>query len=346
MKILVYGAGAIGGYFGAKLARSGHDVTLLVREITAQAINAYGLQVTEGNHETTTRIKTVTSIPQAFAQDTQYNLIILGMKSYDIAEALNPLIAFCPKQEMIITTQNGIGIEKLVYEHYGTDSVIAGSVTLPISKETNNQLIVEKDGGIAFAPTNPRQNIKPWVSLFKKADVKTARFKNYESMKWSKALLNIMGNASSAILNRTPGIVYRSDTMFELELRMLEEAIAVMEAKKLQIVDLPNYSPKNLARALRMVPRGLLKPLLSKMVATGRGEKMPSFHIDLSSNKSKNEVQFHNAAIAKAGKAHNIPTPVNAAYASVLLKIMRDELDWQEFNGRPKRLLAEVRKFE
>lgn len=346
MKVLVYGAGAIGGYIGAKLAANQHDVTLLVREITAEAIDAYGLQISEGGKETTTRLQTATSIPQAFADNAAYDLIMLGMKSYDVEDALNPLIAFCPKQPMIITTQNGIGVEPIVIEHYGTDSVIAGSVTLPISKETTNRLHVEKDGGFALAPTNSKQNIKSWVSLFQKSGIKTARFKNYESMKWSKALLNIVGNASSAILNRAPGVVYRSETMFDLELRMIDEALDVMEAKGLDIVDLPSYSSKNLARAINMMPRGLLKPILSRIVSTGRGEKMPSFQIDLSNNKGKNEVMFHNGAIALAGRELNVPTPVNAAYASVLMKIVRKELDWQEFNGRPKRLLAEVKRFE
>lgn len=346
MKILVYGAGAIGGYIGTRLSQSGHDVTFIVREITAEAINAYGMSVIEKGKESVAHPSTATSIPQAFSDNQSYDLIILGMKSYDLFPALDPLIAFCPSPQMILTTQNGIGIENKLVAQFGENKIIAGSVTLPISKETSNRLVVEKDGGLGLAPTSAKQPIKEWVRLFQQANINTSKYNNYESMKWSKALLNIVGNATSAILNRPPSVIYRSELMFDLELRMIKETIRVMQAKNLKIVDLPGYSSKNLAFAVRRMPKGLLKPILSNIVSTGRGHKMPSFHIDLSNRKGKSEVVYHNAAIAKAGKSVNVPTPVNAALATVLVKIVRRELDWREFDGRPKRLLAEVKKFE
>ncbi len=346
MKILVYGAGAIGGYIGARLSQNGQDVTLVVREVNAEAINAYGLTVIEKGSETVAHPNTVSSIPQAFSNNEEYDLIILGMKSYDLFSALDPLIAFCPNPKQILTTQNGIGIENKLVEQFGPDKIIAGSVTLPISKETSSRLKVEKEGGLALAPTTPKQSIKEWARLFKKSNISTSSFKNFESMKWSKALLNIVGNASSAILNRSPKAIYNSEIMFDLEIRMLKEMLKVMEAKKLSVVDLPGYPAKNLSFGVRRMPRGLLKPILSNVVSNGRGDKMPSFHIDLNQGKGKSEVLYHNAAIAKAGQKLNISTPVNAALASVLIKIIRQELDWREFNGRPKRLLAEVKKFE
>ncbi|MEM7332035.1 MAG: 2-dehydropantoate 2-reductase [Chloroflexota bacterium] len=346
MKILVYGAGAIGGYFGGRLSQSGHNVTFIVREVNAEAIDSFGLTIVEKGLETTARPKTASSIPQAFNNNQEYDLIILGMKSYDLFPSLDPLIAFCPNPKKILTTQNGIGIENKLVEQFGAESVIAGSVTLPISKETSNRIKVEREGGIALAPTSPKQQIKAWAQLFQKAQIPTTRFKDFESMKWSKAMLNIVGNASSAILNRSPKAVYSSEIMYDLEIRMLKEMLKVMEAKKLSVVDLPGYSAKNLAFGVRRMPRGLLKPILSNVVSNGRGDKMPSFHIDLNNRKGKSEVIYHNAAIAQVGKQLNIATPVNAALASVLIKIIRQEVDWREFNGRPKRLLAEVKKFE
>lgn len=346
MKILVYGAGAIGGYLGARLTQSGHDVTLIVREVAAEAINSYGLSIVEKGEQSNCHPKTVTSIPQAFSQNQEYDLIILGMKSYDLFPALDPLIAFCPTPKKILTTQNGIGIENRLVEQFDENTVIAGSVTLPISKETSSRLIVEKDGGLGLAPTTPKQSIKEWVKIFQNAGITTTKFKNYESMKWSKALLNIVGNASSAILNRPPKVIYRSEVMFDLEIRMVKEAIEVMQAKGLKIVDLPGYSSKNLAFAVRRMPRGLLKPILSNIVSNGRGDKMPSFHIDLDNGKGKSEILFHNVAIVKAGKKLNISTPVNAALSTVLVKIVRKQYDWREFDGRPKRLVAEIKKFE
>ncbi len=346
MKILIYGAGAVGGYIGGKLAHGGHDVSVLVRGVTAEAIDAYGLVINSTQEKIITHPKTVLSIAQAFQDGTQYDLIVMGMKSYDLRAALDPLVAFCPHPPTIITTQNGIGVEDILIEQYGAERIIAGSFTIPISKETTNQILVETDGGIGLSPTQPKQKIKEWVNLFKEANIKTAEVRDYEAMKWSKALLNIVGNATSAILNRPPTTIYKSEKMFNLEMRMLEEALAVMKARQLKIVDLPNWSAGKLAFGLRRLPKGLLKPILTGIVSRGRGDKMPSFYLDLNASKGKSEVVFHNGAIAKVGKECGVPTPVNAALADVLMKLTREEMDWREFDGRPKQLFLEVRRWE
>jgi len=346
MKILVYGAGAVGGYLGTRLIQSGHDVTLVVRQALADAFASYGLIVTQDQTREVIRPHTVTSLPQAFQDDTQYDLIILGMKTYDFKTGLDHLVAFCPNPPTIITTQNGIGIEKILMDQFGAERIIAGSFTIALSKEATNHIFAENEGGFALAPTQSRQKIKEWVTLFKDAGIDTVGIKNYQSMKWSKALLNIVGNASSAILNRPPGVIYKSNAMFELEMRMIEETLDIMQARKLKVINLPGWSATQLSFSVRRLPKPLIKPFLTNIVSGGRGDKMPSFYLDLNSGKGKNEVLFHNGAIARAGRAVNIPAPVNAAYSDVLIKLAREEYDWREFDGKPKRLYAEVRRWE
>lgn len=347
MDILIYGAGAVGGYLGARLAQQQHNVTLITREVMAKLIGETGLEVTEEGERVVTRPTAVTSVAQAFKEGQQYDLIILAMKAYDIAQAINPLIAFCPEPNMILTTQNGIGVEKGLIKQFGAEHVLAGSFTLPIRKETTTQLVAERsDGGICLAPTQPKQEIKQWLKLFGAAGLTTQGYKEYESMKWSKALLNIIANATSAILNRRPGLIYRSDPIFDLEIKMLNEALAVMKAAGHKVVDLPAVPATKLAFSVKRLPRALLKPGLSKLVADGRGDKMPSFHIDLTIGKGKSEVVYHNGAIAKVGKELGVPAPVNAALTDILWKLTLEKLDWREFNGRPTRLIQEVKRYE
>ena len=347
MDILIYGAGAVGGYLGARLAQQQHNVTLIAREVMANLISETGLEVTEDGERVVTHPTAVTSVAQAFKDGQQYDLIILAMKAYDINSSIDPLIAFCPEPRMILTTQNGIGIEKGLIKQFGAEHVIAGSFTLPIRKETTTQLVAERsDGGICLAPTQPKQDIKQWARLFKEAGLETELYKEYESMKWSKALLNIIANATSAILNRRPGLIYRSDPIFDLEIKMLKEALAVMKAAGHKVVDLPAVPATKLAFSVRRLPRALLKPGLTKLVADGRGDKMPSFHIDLTIGKGKSEVVYHNGAIAKVGKELGVPTPVNAALTDILWKLTLEKLDWREFNGKPSRLVQEVKRYE
>ncbi|WP_420641142.1 ketopantoate reductase family protein [Candidatus Leptofilum sp.] len=347
MDILIYGAGAVGGYLGARLAQQKHNVTLITREVMANLIGETGLEVTEDGKRVVTHPTAVTSVAQAFKEGQQYDLIILAMKAYDIARAIDPLIAFCPEPNMILTTQNGIGVETGLIKQFGAERVLAGSFTLPIRKETTTQLVAERsDGGICLSPTQPKQDIRQWLKLFKEAGLTTKAFKSYESMKWSKAFLNIIANATSAILNRRPGLIYRSDAIFDMEIKMLEETLAVMQAAGHKVMDLPAVPATKLAFSVRRLPRALLKPGLTKLVADGRGDKMPSFHIDLTAGKGKSEVVYHNGAIAKAGKALGVATPVNAALTDILWKLTLEKLDWREFNGKPTRLSQEVKRYE
>lgn len=347
MKILVYGAGAIGGYLGAKLAKAGHGLTIIDMEVTAGLINDDGLHVTEGGQTAVVRPKAYPSVAALFMGDNPptFDLILMGMKSYHLADAVNPLAAFCPNPAHILTIQNGIDIEQPVIDEFGIDCLIAGSFTTPISKEASNRLIVERsDRGLALASPSG-QDVRQWVNLFNEAGVQTIRAKNFAAMKWSKALLNMVGNATAAILNRRPGVIYKSAAMFDVELRMLQETLAVMKAQKIPVMDLPGSPAKKLATAVNRVPKALLKPILTKQVAGGRGDKMPSFQIDLVSGAGNSEVQYHNGAVARYGAANGVPTPVNAVLNDVLMKLSRQEVDWREYDGRPQRLLAEIAQY-
>jgi len=348
VKILVYGAGAVGGYVGARLAGAGHDVTMVVRDVTAESIAAKGLVIKENGEAATVQPAVASSIAQTFmSPEVRFDLIIMSMKAYDLRTAIDHLVAFCPEPPPILTLQNGIGVERPLIDQFGPDRLIIGALTTPVSKPMSNQIIVERsDRGLGVAPATPGQSITQWVKLLQASGITTVFYKDYESMKWSKALLNIVANATSAILNRPPGVIYKSEAMFDLEVRMLRETLAVMEAKKLDVVDLPGSSAKRLAFGVQKAPKLVLKPILTSIVAKGRGDKMPSFQIDLMAGKGQSEVIFHNGAIAKTGLAHNIPTPVNTALTDVLVRLARQELDWRDFDGKPARLLAEVARFE
>ncbi|MCI0398934.1 MAG: 2-dehydropantoate 2-reductase [Chloroflexi bacterium] len=347
MDVLVFGAGAVGGYLGACLANAGHNVTLVVRGTAADLITEHGLTVAEGEQRHTVRPALVTSLRQAFLDRVTYDLILMAMKSYDVEPAINELVAFCPSPPPLITLQNGIGIEELFVKEFGPERVIAGSLTTPISREAGNSLVIQRsDRGLALAPVQPGQKMGRWFNLFQAAGVPTVALKDFRSMKWSKAMLNMIGNATAAILNRHPRVVYGYTPTFRLEVVMLRETLAVMRKLKLKPVDLPGAPTGLLVFAIQRLPLGLVQPFLSRVVSSGRGDKMPSFHIDLAAGRQKSEVFYHNGAVARYGQSVGVPTPVNTALNDILLKLARKEIDYEIFNGNPKRLVAEVRRYQ
>ncbi len=346
MDVLVFGAGAVGGYLGTRLAHAGHKVTLISRRPTAEAIKRLGITIVEGDQQIHAKPAVLPALREAFLENQTYDIILSTVKAYDAQAALYELVAFAPKPFKVITLQNGIGIEEEFIVELGSDSVISGSLTTPLSHETANSVTVERlDRGLALAPSKPEVDISNWVDLFNQAGINTVGLNDYRSMKWSKALLNMVGNASSAILNRHPKLIYSYGPTFDLEISMLKETLAVMKAKHLRTIDLPGAQANRLSLAVNRLPKSLVKTILTGIVGTGRGNKMPSFHIDLMSGREQNEVTYHNGAVAEAGESLGIPTPVNAAFDEILMKIARQEIDYQEYNGRPKRLVAEVNKY-
>ncbi len=346
MKILVYGAGAIGGYLGGRLFQYGHDITLLSLPEAITPINEHGLTITEADKTVTLHPKTAGSLQAAFADNELYDLILVTMKSYDLdaaREAITPyLTATTP---YFFTVGNGIGVERPFIDQFGAEHVIAGSLTTPVSKANNHHLIIERpDRGIGVAATSMGADNTRWVNLFQKAGVPAIGVADYTSMKWSKAFLNIVGNATAAILNCPPGDVYAMPGMFDLEVKMLRETAVVMQHKNLQFIDLPGSPARQLAFGVQRVPQFLLKPILTRIVAKGRGNKMPSFQIDLASGCGKSEVIYHNGAIAQTGQAVGVPAPVNATLNKVLMEITVGETAWESYMGQPQRLLSAVPK--
>jgi 2-dehydropantoate 2-reductase len=347
MKILVYGAGAVGSYLGTLLAYKGHDVTLLSRPDTTTLVAETGLRVTQPDGSTfRVHPQLATGVRRVFEQEPPFNLILLAMKSYDVAAALNPLVAFATRPyPTVITLQNGIGIEDMVQEALEGATLIAGSLTTPLSRETPDHVIVEHGGrGLALAPTQRKQHIKPYVELFNDVGITTESFGDYHAMKWSKALLNMVGNATSAIINRHPRIIYEAAPTFQLEREMLAETLRVMDGLGLKVVDLPGAPARKLAKGVRM-PAFLAKGALTRAVGEGRGSKMPSFHIDLTAGKRQNEVLYHNGAVAIEGRRLGIPVPVNTALTDILLKLARRELDWERYDGNPGQLVQDVEDY-
>lgn len=346
MKLLIYGAGAVGRYLGGMLEQAGHEVTLIVRPEAAALIQAEGLSIHTSAGVVVTRPQIVTSLRQAMLNSLSHDAMLLTMKTYSVSQAVDEMIAFCPLPPPLIALQNGVGIEEQLHQQFPQTPVIAGSVTTPVSLKSENIVVVEKSGrGLGLAATTASESVRPWAKLFHQAGLKTVMVKNYQSLKWSKLLLNIIGNASSAILNRHPGVVYQSQAMFNLEIAALKEALQVMARLKLTVVNLPGAPAWWLAYGVKNLPPSLLKPVMTHLVLRGRGEKMPSFSLDLTAGKNQNEVLYHNGAIAKAGRELGIPTPVNTAFTDILLKLTRRELDWQSYSGNVKQLVADVQAY-
>jgi 2-dehydropantoate 2-reductase len=158
-------------------------------------------------------------------------------------------------------------------------------------------------------------------------------------MKWSKLLTNLLANATSAILDMTPAQIFAHPGLYRLEVAQLREALAVMRAQGIGVVNLPRTPVRLLAFGIRWLPPALSRPLIARAVGGGRGAKMPSFHIDLHSGRGQSEVDYLNGAVVRFGARLGIPTPANRILNETLLAITRRELPQETFARKPEALL-------
>jgi 2-dehydropantoate 2-reductase len=122
MRILVVGAGAVGGYFGARLLEAGRDVTFLVRAGRAQQIKANGLQIVSPHGDLTLAPPIVTA-----EQITgPYDLILLGVKSYSLASAMADFAPAVGARTMILPVLNGMRHMDLLADGFGKQSLLGG----------------------------------------------------------------------------------------------------------------------------------------------------------------------------------------------------------------------------
>jgi 2-dehydropantoate 2-reductase len=122
MRILIVGAGAVGGYFGGRLAEAGRDVTFLVRRARAKQLSRDGLRLISPHGDAVLTPK----VASAEEIDTPYDLVFLGVKAYALEAAMNDFAAAVGPETMILPVLNGMRHIDLLAKRFGEHAVIGG----------------------------------------------------------------------------------------------------------------------------------------------------------------------------------------------------------------------------
>jgi 2-dehydropantoate 2-reductase len=127
MRILVVGAGAIGGYFGGRLLEHGRDVTFLVREGRAAVLARNGLQIRSATGDVT-----LPAPPTVLASDlhAQYDLVLLSCKAYSLEQVMADIAPAVGPQTTILPLLNGMRHLDLLDARFGADRVLGGQCVI------------------------------------------------------------------------------------------------------------------------------------------------------------------------------------------------------------------------
>jgi 2-dehydropantoate 2-reductase len=342
MRFLVFGAGAIGAYIGGSLILAGHKVTFLEQPGAVEALRERGLRlVLKSKEHQITEFTAAGQIETALALGP-YDAALFALKSYDTASALRALSPFASQLPPFVCLQNGVDNEPRLAEVLGKDKVIPATVTSAVGRRGLGSIVLEKRRGLGIWSGHPLS--KKIGEAFEHAGLNPFLYPDPLSMKWSKLLVNLLANASSAILDMTPAEIYAHPGLLRLEARQVREALNVMHAQSLRPVNLPRTPVRLLAMAYKL-PISLSGPLLYRAVGRGRGAKMPSFHIDLHGGPRPSEVEFLNGAVVRHAERLGLDAPVNRTLTDLLIGMTNREIPLDGYAKNPDKLINAVRPF-
>lgn len=337
MRYLVFGVGAIGTYIGGSLALAENQVVFIERPGMAEAIQNQGLRLKREDGEySIDRPVVVENIKDAFTHGS-FDAAILAVKSYDTEKVMAQIAEHKKDFPPVLCLQNGVDNETLIGNVLGSGGVIRGTVTTAIGRRGVGDIVVERLRGIGIADEHPKA--KDLARSFTLAGLKAVLYSNGKDMKWSKMFTNLPANATSAILNWTASQIYAHDGVYSIEIAQLREALAVMKASGIKVVDLPGTPVRMLSLLVKM-PLAISQPLLIRALGKGRGGKMPSFHIDLYGGSGKSEVSYLNGAVSRMGSKLRIAAPINHRLTELLLAITRGEISKEAYANQPDKLMA------
>lgn len=338
--LVVYGAGAVGGYLGGKLAHASSaiagDVTLVGRPQVVDAVRHRGLILREGGVETVTHpaASSARELPSA-------ELVLLTVRAYDVEGAISGLRHLLKPQGLVLALQNGVGSEERLAGALGRDRILVGTLTTSVAMEEAGVVTrLSRGGGVAIAPMGAAP-VPDWVvDAFRAAGLPAIVLSDYRSLRWSKLLLNMLGAATSAILDVDTATLMANPSLFRVEQLAVRETGRVTDALGVATVALPGY-PVPLVRLAMRLPRPLAQRILGPRIARARGGHSPTMRADMARGRS--EVQYYNGAIAAAAGRLGIPAPVNAGLTELALDLLHHPERRADLRARPDRLIAFLR---
>jgi len=213
--------------------------------------------------------------------------------------------------------------------------VIPATLTTAVESVEPGVIRVARERGIGLAKGHAL--VPALVGAFVTAGMETKVFASADEMKWSKLLTNLVGNATSAILGWPVADVFRHPLFFRLELEAMREAVRVIHALGWSPVNLPGV-PVGLLARLVFLPPPLLRPILGRVVASGRGKKRPSFHADI--GRGRSEVHWINGAVVRHAEKLGLESPANWVLTATLLQLVHAKGPIPSDLRQPGHLLA------
>jgi 2-dehydropantoate 2-reductase len=233
MRILVIGAGAVGGYFGARLARAGRDVTFLVRERRAEQLRRIGLHVIEPETEFSIQPKLLLAA-ELRAKPEPYDLILLSTKAYSLAAAIDDFAPAVGPDTAILPLLNGMSHLDTLAARFGRHAVLGGSSRISADLDPEGRVIdMDKllhDIHFGELDSTLTSRIQAIDAVLRHCDFDVFLEPDVTAFMWNKwTVLSALGSIT-CLLRGSIGAVAACRYGTQTELAILAESVAIATA--------------------------------------------------------------------------------------------------------------------
>ncbi len=297
MRIAVLGSGGIGGYYGALLARSGHDVVFIARGAHPEAMQRRGLTVRTSEGEST--------IPVTASADTAgvgtVDLVLFSVKSYDTATAAQALTPLMARDTAVITFQNGLDNVEAIAAAAGPEAVLPGVVYVALQLIGPGVILrTGGEGKVVFGELSGilTERVQRIADAFRQSGIALEVTPDIRRVLWDKFLFITGIGGVTALARSGIGPLLASAAGRSLLHAACAEIVAVAQAEGAHLQ--PAAVEATLAQAAT-----LPAPWRSSMAR------------DLKEGR-RLEVDALSGAVVRRGIKHGIPTPVHQTIVACL----------------------------
>ena len=302
MRVMMMGSGGVGGFVGAGLFDTGHDVTFVARGAHLEAIREHGLCML--SEDGSRRFLQVDAVERPADAGATFDLIVFAVKAYDTQSAAELLVPAVGDETAVLTLQNGIDSVPMLSSVLGAEHVIGGATWLT-AHIAEPGVIEYQDALVRAAIGEPGGGVSDRVETIAEAlrgcGIETEVSDDITRILWSKIVLLSVHGGMSAACQLPLGDILSTEGMEDVYRLMFNEAASVGRALG---VDLPESTSDDLVALLQSAP----------------ADNTTSLQVDFG-HQRRVELEYLTGAVVRRGREAGVPTPaLEAIYLSLKAK--------------------------
>src|SRR5665213_3497317 len=231
MRVLVVGAGAIGGYFGGRMLQAGRDVTFLVRPRRAAELASAGLVIKSPNGDVT--LKNPPAV-QADRLAEKFDAVLLSCKAFDLEDAIKSFAPAVGPQTAIIPLLNGMLHLDVLDRKFGRERVLGGLCAIAVTLNEHREVVhLQPTQSLNFGERDGRLSDRVRAIAEEMAPGKFGAVASEHVVQemWEKWVFLASLAAATCLMRAPVGVILASPGGKDFLLGMLDESIAIATAE-------------------------------------------------------------------------------------------------------------------